>query len=70
MLRCCSDDDPETTPASRIDWTALQADTYYLEVMNHDSSVGGCNFWTYEISVMEDDTPPIRIYLPLVQKNR
>jgi len=69
-----SDDDPETAPASRIDWTAPQGDTYYLQVVNHDPDAGGC-FWTYQISVVDSAVTPVptvdrrRAYLPLSVNN-
>ncbi len=46
-----NDDDPNNAPASRIDFTATVAGTYYVRVADYNPGFGGCGA-SYKLSVL------------------
>ncbi len=51
-------------------WTAPASGTYYIKVSNGYAE-GGCTTYDYQLAVNDSTaSPPLRLYLPLVVKNR
>ncbi|MGQ9516832.1 MAG: DNRLRE domain-containing protein [Anaerolineae bacterium] len=72
-----NDDDPLNPPASRIDFTSPETDTYFLRVEQKSPAVGGCSI-TYQVEVRTwvptptpTPTPTLakRGWLPLIRKS-
>jgi len=75
-----NDDDPLNAPASRLDFTCTETDTYYVRVSQKFSGVGGCSItyslelrtWlpTYTPTPTATGTPtlPARAHLPVLLK--
>ena len=63
-----NDDDPDNWPASRLNWQAPTAGTYYIKVEHWDPYAYGCTTG-YGLSITPD-RPIYRSYLPVILRNR
>ena len=76
-----NDDDPLNPPASQLEFTSAQTDTYFVRVSQKSASVGGCSItyllemrtWlpTYTPTPTSTGTPtlPPRVWLPVLLKS-